>query len=100
MKGDGADLPEIYGSLCNEKPEPLPPAVHEWLRRVVAKALTKDPERRYQTAAEMRVALTPHLPRVKEEHVSSIKLPPKRASIVIESHTGHKPVQAKQLLSV
>ena len=96
---DGADLTEIYGSICNEEPEPPPAAVPEWLSQVVAKALTKDSEWRYQTAAEMRAVLTPHLPTVKEENASPIKLPPKRVSTVIESRSGPKPVRVKKLLS-
>lgn len=54
---DGDDWAEIYGAILNENPEPLPAAIPEWLRQVVAKSLTKDPERRYQSAREMREAL-------------------------------------------
>ncbi|MGH9766312.1 MAG: SUMF1/EgtB/PvdO family nonheme iron enzyme [Blastocatellia bacterium] len=96
---DGADLTELYGAICNEESEPLPTAIPEWLQQVVAKALIKDPERRYQTAAEMRAALAPHLPTVKEEHAPPIELPPKRGSTVIEPHSRLKPVRAKQLRS-
>ncbi len=64
---EGNDLAEIYGAIRNEEPAPLPAVVPEWLRRVVAKALTKEPERRYQTAAEMRAALRP--PTIKEDYV-------------------------------
>jgi hypothetical protein len=54
---DGDDWAELYGAILNETPEPLPTAVPEWLRQVVAIALTKEPERRYQNAQEMREAL-------------------------------------------
>src|SRR5262249_25083262 len=54
---EGDDWAEIYGAILNEDPEPLPAAVPVWLRQVVAKTLTKDPERRYQSAQEMREAL-------------------------------------------
>src|SRR5262245_60716810 len=54
---DGDDMAEIYGAILNESPEPLPAAIPEWLRQVVAKTLNKDPERRYQSALEMREAL-------------------------------------------
>jgi serine/threonine-protein kinase len=54
---EGNDMAELYGAILNEEPAPLPVNVPEWLRQVVAKALTKDPERRYQTAREMREAL-------------------------------------------
>jgi hypothetical protein len=54
---DGDDMAEIYGAILNEEPDPLPAAVPEWLRQVVAKTLAKEPERRYQSAQEMREAL-------------------------------------------
>jgi len=54
---DGDDMAEIYGAILNEEPDPLPAAVPEWLRQVVAKTLTKEPGRRYQSAQEMREAL-------------------------------------------
>ncbi|HEV2663571.1 MAG TPA: hypothetical protein VG324_01585, partial [Blastocatellia bacterium] len=54
---EGNDWAELYGAILNENPEPLPAALPEWLRQVVAKTLTKAPERRYQSALEMREAL-------------------------------------------
>jgi formylglycine-generating enzyme required for sulfatase activity len=54
---EGNDWAELYGAILNENPEPLPAAVPEWLRQVVSKTLTKEPERRYQSAQEMREAL-------------------------------------------
>jgi eukaryotic-like serine/threonine-protein kinase len=54
---EGNDMAELYGAILNENPEPLPPAVPEWLRQAVAKALTKEPSLRYQSAPEMREAL-------------------------------------------
>jgi len=54
---DGNDWAELYGAILNENPEPLPADVPEWLRQVVAKTLIKEPERRYQSAQEMREAL-------------------------------------------
>jgi hypothetical protein len=54
---DGNDWAELYGAILNEEPDPLPGAVPGWLRQVVAKALIKDLERRYQSAQEMRQAL-------------------------------------------
>jgi formylglycine-generating enzyme required for sulfatase activity/tRNA A-37 threonylcarbamoyl transferase component Bud32 len=79
---DGADLTELYGAILNENPEPLPAPVPEWLRQAVAKALTKKPERRYQTAAEMGAALAPPTPRIEEKPA----LPP-RLMALVEEHS-------------
>jgi hypothetical protein len=54
---EGNDWAELYGAILNENPELLPAAVPDWLRQVVAKTLTKEPERRHQSAQEMREAL-------------------------------------------
>src|SRR5262245_30666231 len=54
---EGNDWAELYGAILNECPEPLPATLPEWLRQVVAKTLTKEPEQRYQSAREMREAL-------------------------------------------
>jgi formylglycine-generating enzyme required for sulfatase activity len=62
----GADIAELYGAILNEDPEPQPAFVPTWLRQSVAKALAKDPERRYQTAAEMIAALAAPSPRIEE----------------------------------
>src|SRR5262249_28522864 len=62
----GADQTDLQNAICNEEPEPLP-AAPRWLQEVVAKALIKDPERRYQTTAEMRAALPSQQPAIKEE---------------------------------
>jgi formylglycine-generating enzyme required for sulfatase activity len=75
---DGADMAELYGAILNETPEPLPATVPEWLRQIVAKALTKEPERRYRTAVEMSAALAPPAPRIEEKHAQ----PPRRTTPV------------------
>ncbi len=41
---DGNDMAELYGAILNEEPDPLPAVVPEWMRQVVAKSLTKEPE--------------------------------------------------------
>ena len=76
---DGNDMAELYGVILNEDPEPLPALVPEWLRQVVAKALIKEPEQRFQTAAEMRVALTPPPPKFEEKPA-----PPPRLTITVD----------------
>ena len=88
---NGNDMAELYGAILNEEPDLLPAAVSEWLRQVAAKALIKDPEQRYQTAAEMRAALTPPPPKVEEKPVPPLRRtvtideqPPEREPAVIE----------------
>jgi formylglycine-generating enzyme required for sulfatase activity/serine/threonine protein kinase len=73
---EGDDLAELYGAIFNEDPEPLPALVPEWLRQAVAKALTKEPGRRFQTAAEMGAALAPPAPGIEETPAQ----PPRRAA--------------------
>jgi formylglycine-generating enzyme required for sulfatase activity len=65
----GQDMAEIMGAIINEEPEPLPASVPAWLRQVITKALKKNPALRYQTAAEMRAALTPRQSSAKETPV-------------------------------
>lgn len=50
----GNDLGEIYVSVFQEKPAPLPEGVPASLQNVVTKALAKLPAERYASAAEMR----------------------------------------------
>src|SRR5262245_3490295 len=78
---NGADLAELYGAILNEDPEPLPTAVPDWLRRVVAKALTKEPERRYKTATEMISVLAPRPLRIEEISATA----PSSATMIDES---------------
>ena len=63
---DGADPTDLHVAICNEEPEPLTAATG-WLQEVVAKALSKDPQQRYQTTEEMRAALTTQPPAIEEE---------------------------------
>ncbi|MCI0389523.1 MAG: bifunctional serine/threonine-protein kinase/formylglycine-generating enzyme family protein [Acidobacteria bacterium] len=63
---DGADPTDLHVAICNEEPEPLT-AAPRWLQEVVAKALGKDPQQRYQTTEEMRAALTEQQPAIEEE---------------------------------
>jgi serine/threonine protein kinase len=48
---------ELVGAILNRPFDPLPPTVPLPLRQVVARALQKDPTKRFQTASEMRVML-------------------------------------------
>jgi Flp pilus assembly protein TadD len=49
-----ADTASLIGAIVRLDPPPLPHSVPEELRRVVARALERDPARRYASAAEMR----------------------------------------------
>lgn len=56
----GEDVPQIMFNVCNARATPpsrLNPAVHEVLDLVVAKALEKKPEDRYQNAADLATDL-------------------------------------------
>ena len=48
------DVVSLIGALMRHDAPPLPEAVPEVLRRIVAKALERDPTARYASAAEMR----------------------------------------------
>src|SRR5262249_6192495 len=76
----GADPNDVHRAVCNEEPEALS-AAPGWLQDVVAKALSKDPERRYQTTAEMRAALTLQQPAIEKETAP----PPHRPAAVDET---------------
>ena len=52
-----SDLPTFMWKIIHEPPREMPPGVAPGLRRVVEKALEKDPQNRFQSAAEMREAL-------------------------------------------
>src|SRR5262249_15201895 len=88
---EGNDMAELYGAILNEDPEPLPALVPQSLRQVVAKALLKQPDRRYRTAAEMTAALAPQAPRFEEKPAQPLrrtapvdKPAPKREPTLVE----------------
>ena len=56
----GADIPQLMYQVCNARPVPpshLNPAVPPMLDLIVAKALEKEPQARYQDAAELAADL-------------------------------------------
>ena len=53
----GSTLFEVSSAILREPPPPLPANVTSSLNVVVARCLEKDPEQRYQSAAEVRAAL-------------------------------------------
>lgn len=88
----GQDMAELMGAIITEEPEPLPASVPAWLRQVIAKALKKNPAERYQSAAEMRAALIPQRPTIKEDYVPPA---PKPRPIVIEPQPQPAPPKPK-----
>ncbi len=83
---EGADPSALYDAICNEEPEP-PPDAPGWLQDVIAKALIKVPDRRYQTAAEMSAALTARSTKIEEVYVS----PPRQILEVDETSFRQTP---------
>jgi TolB-like protein/Tfp pilus assembly protein PilF/predicted Ser/Thr protein kinase len=54
---DGATTPELFSAILRDDPRPLPAAVPVGLKAVIDRCLSKEPERRYQHAADVRAAL-------------------------------------------
>jgi formylglycine-generating enzyme required for sulfatase activity len=54
---DQQDMVSFIGAIMRHDPAPLPESVPEVLRRVVMKALQREPSQRYQSAIEMRQEL-------------------------------------------
>jgi serine/threonine protein kinase len=53
----GGSVAEILAAILHQEPKPLPSAVDPELARVILRCLQKDPARRYQTMADLKVAL-------------------------------------------
>lgn len=51
---DQTDIPSFIGAIMRHDPPPLPDSTPEILRKIVTKALQRDPVSRYATAAGMR----------------------------------------------
>jgi serine/threonine protein kinase len=80
MPFEGNDIAEIYVSVKEDGPKPLPDDIPTELRRLIKKALEKNPDNRYQDANEMREALSKFLHPVipvnpKPEHPKPIPEP-------------------------
>ena len=54
---EGGTTPELFSSILRDDPRPLPATVPVGVKGVIDRCLIKDPERRYQHAAEVRAAL-------------------------------------------
>lgn len=68
------DLPMLLASIATAVPEPLPDSVPQLMRETVARALEKNPERRFKTAAEMRKALRGELWPITLPDAETLKL--------------------------
>jgi serine/threonine protein kinase/tetratricopeptide (TPR) repeat protein len=75
----GQEIAVVVQAILNEVPEPLCPKSH--VSQVIEKALSKDPEHRYQTAREMRDALGSNLS--AEHSVGEVFLSPARPTLVV-----------------
>lgn len=53
----GGSVAEILAAILHQEPKPLPAAVDPELARVTLRCLRKDPARRYQTMADLKVAI-------------------------------------------
>ncbi|MGH9659099.1 MAG: protein kinase domain-containing protein, partial [Bryobacteraceae bacterium] len=53
----GDSLMETVAAILNREPEPLPAKIPAELAKVILRCLRKDPARRYQTMADLKVAL-------------------------------------------
>ena len=54
---EGDSLMEMVAAILNQEPKPLPARVPAELTKVILRCLRKDPARRYQTMADLKVAL-------------------------------------------
>jgi len=54
---ESSSVVEILAAILNQEPKPLPSAVPPDLARVILRCLRKDPARRYQTMADLKVGL-------------------------------------------
>lgn len=52
-----AEFTALVGAILTKEPEPLSVALPTSLERIIKRALEKEPEKRYSSAAEMRLAL-------------------------------------------
>ena len=58
----GETYAEVMNAVISKPPHPLPANIPQWIQQVVAIAIAKKPEARYQTATAMLSALTPPPP--------------------------------------
>lgn len=81
------NLIELVAAIANDEPESLPDEVPNRLKRIVKKALEKNPEHRYKTAAEMRgdVKQLAELPKTQTDHTSPPRPMARKWGIVVST---------------
>ncbi|HJU55048.1 MAG TPA: protein kinase [Pyrinomonadaceae bacterium] len=86
------DIPSLLMAIVTRDPEPLPASIPERLRELVKRALEKEPEARFQSAAEMRQALL--RTRTNEPPSPIADLP---TQVGAAPHESREPVRPKQV---
>ena len=70
----GETTVSTLSAILTREPQPLDPTIPRELHRILARCLRKDPARRFQTMADLKVALE----ELKEESDSGRLAPPAR----------------------
>ncbi len=94
LKGDlpfpQREFSALIGAIMNKEPEPLPDSVPSGIGFVIYKALMKDPDRRFESAAEMRTALNEaHLSRRSSVRFPMTSTKPMTGVLNRYSRTGY-----------
>lgn len=103
-----ADVNSLKDAITQHDPPPLPKSIPEVLRRVVEKALQRDPARRYGSADEMRCDLseadfalrlanrsTISMPRVEPPASTLVSTLPMPNVSTLPAHAPRRPVQKR-----
>ncbi len=85
------DMPSLLMAIVTRDPEPLPASIPERLRDYVKRALEKEPEARFRSAAEMRQALLKT--RTNEPPSPIADLP---TQVGVAPHESREPTRHKQ----
>ena len=86
------DITSLVGAILMRNPEPLPQEVPKSLQNVIARALAKDVNMRYKSAAEMRSAL-------RNPHETDPNFQPEKSVYTVQSPKNTMPPQPVHLQS-
>ncbi|MEZ5426241.1 MAG: WG repeat-containing protein [Pyrinomonadaceae bacterium] len=75
MPFPGGDVAELYASVINNEPFPLPDEIPVPLQKIIYKSLEKSPEKRYQNVSEMLADLQHCLIRVSRDKLDTAAIP-------------------------